>query len=92
MKTSYLACSANVSNFFSSKIFLIKILNWCDMTDSSNSDIIVRAFWRAVKVETAVPPYDTLHLKVFYPAQTSDSQLERDQGIVPNGQLFTSYN
>ncbi len=53
------------------------------MTDSSNSDVIIRAFWRAVKVETAVPPYDTLHLKVFYPAQTSDSQLERDQGIVP---------
>lgn len=31
----------------------------------------VRAFWKAIKVENAQPPYDTIQLKVFYPALTS---------------------
>jgi len=43
----------------------------------------VRAFWRAAKVETAKPPYDTIHLKVFYPALFSESEQERNLGIVP---------
>ncbi|MGK7916628.1 MAG: hypothetical protein AB4038_13955, partial [Prochloraceae cyanobacterium] len=34
----------------------------------------VRAFWRAAKVESAQSPYDTIQLKVLYPAQISDSQ------------------
>jgi pimeloyl-ACP methyl ester carboxylesterase len=51
------------------------------MTSSSNST--VRAFWRAANVENAQPPYDTIHLKVYYPAQMSGSELERDQGVVP---------
>ena len=34
----------------------------------------VRAFWKATKVENVEPPYDTIHLKVFYPALTSDNQ------------------
>ena len=34
----------------------------------------VRAFWKAVKVEDAQPPHDTIHLKVFYPALTADNQ------------------
>ena len=36
--------------------------------------MIVKAFWRAAKVESAQPPYDTIHFKVLYPAQISDSQ------------------
>jgi hypothetical protein len=42
----------------------------------------VRAFYRAAKVP-ADPPYDTIHLKIFYPARMSGSELERDMGIVP---------
>ncbi|MGF1539553.1 MAG: alpha/beta hydrolase family protein [Pleurocapsa sp.] len=48
----------------------------------------VRAFWRATKVETAQSPLDTIHLKIFYPAQMSDDQLSRNMGVVPaNSQL-----
>lgn len=43
----------------------------------------IRACFRAVKAEGATPPYDTIHLKVFYPAQRSQSQQETDLGIVP---------
>jgi len=43
----------------------------------------VRAFYDAAKVGSAQAPYDTLHLKIFYPAQLSGSQLEKDMGIVP---------
>lgn len=43
----------------------------------------VRTLFRAAKVESAQPPYDTIHLRVFYPAQMSGSELERNQGIVP---------
>lgn len=43
----------------------------------------VRAFFRAAKVETAQPPYDTIHLKVLYPARMSRSETERNMGIVP---------
>ena len=34
----------------------------------------VRSFWKATKVENTQSPYDTIHLKVFYPASTSDNQ------------------
>lgn len=47
------------------------------------SNKTVRAFFRAVKVNRAQPPYDTIHLKVTYPAQISGGELERDMGIVP---------
>lgn len=43
----------------------------------------VRTLFRAAKVESAQPPYDTIHLRVFYPAQMSGSELERNQGVVP---------
>jgi pimeloyl-ACP methyl ester carboxylesterase len=45
--------------------------------------MIVRAFFEAAKVASAAPPYDTLHLKVFYPAQMSGSEIERNMGVVP---------
>jgi dienelactone hydrolase len=43
----------------------------------------VRALFYAAKVEEASSPYDTIHLKVFYPAQMSESAQEQDMGIVP---------
>jgi predicted dienelactone hydrolase len=43
----------------------------------------IRAFFRAAKVETATPPYDTIHLKVFYPARISGSEQELNFGNVP---------
>jgi len=48
-----------------------------------NSTKTIRAFFRAVKVDSAQPPYDTIQLKVIYPARMSGSELERDLGIVP---------
>lgn len=36
--------------------------------------MIVQAFWKATKVENAQPPYDTIQIKVFYPALTPDNQ------------------
>lgn len=41
----------------------------------------VRAFFRAAKVENMPPPYDTIHLKLFYPADLSQS--DREWGEVP---------
>lgn len=43
----------------------------------------VRAFFRAVKVENATPPYDTLYLKVLYPARMPGENIESYQGSVP---------
>ena len=43
----------------------------------------VRAFFRAAKVESATPPYDTIHLKVLYPARMSGSEQKRNLGMVP---------
>ena len=34
--------------------------------------MIVRAFFQAAKVQNATPPYDTIHLKIFYPATTEE--------------------
>jgi hypothetical protein len=48
-----------------------------------NNNKIIRAFYQAVKCDRAQPPYDTIHLKVTYPAQMSGSDLERNQGIIP---------
>lgn len=43
----------------------------------------VRTLFRAAKVAAAAPPYDTLHLKVFYPARSSGSDQEQNMGNVP---------
>lgn len=43
----------------------------------------IRALFQAAKVEKASSPYDTIHLKVFYPAQMSGSEQEQNMGIVP---------
>jgi len=43
----------------------------------------IRAFFRAVQVDTAQPPYNTLHLKIIYPAKMSGGELEQNWGIIP---------
>jgi len=43
----------------------------------------VRALLRAVKVETAQAPYDTIHLRVYYPAKSSGNEQESNFGILP---------
>ncbi|MCA1995585.1 MAG: dienelactone hydrolase [Coleofasciculus sp. S288] len=43
----------------------------------------VRTFFRAAKVESAQAPYDTIHLRVLYPAKMSGSEAENNLGIVP---------
>lgn len=43
----------------------------------------VRALFRAVVVEGHPAPHNTIHLKVFYPAQLSGSEQEQTMGIVP---------
>lgn len=43
----------------------------------------IRALFRAAQVEGIAAPHNTLHLKVFYPAQSSDSDQERNLGEVP---------
>ncbi|MDY6804863.1 MAG: hypothetical protein SXA11_13790, partial [Cyanobacteriota bacterium] len=43
----------------------------------------VRAFFRAAKVESARSPYDTIQMKIFYPAQMSDGAEERNLGTLP---------
>ena len=45
--------------------------------------MIVRAFFRAAKVESAKPPYDTIHLKVLYPARMLGNEQETNFGVVP---------
>nr|WP_290222886.1 dienelactone hydrolase [Trichocoleus desertorum] len=42
----------------------------------------VQALFQAAKVTEASSPYDTIHLKVFYPAQLSDSNQETNLEIV----------
>lgn len=42
----------------------------------------VRSLFRAATVEDASSPYNTIHLKVFYPIQMSDSDQEQNLGIV----------
>ena len=43
----------------------------------------VRAFYRAARVAEAVEPYDTLMLKVYYPAASITSDAERNTGNLP---------
>ncbi|MBD2529602.1 dienelactone hydrolase [Nostoc flagelliforme FACHB-838] len=41
----------------------------------------VRAFFQAAKVEGFQPPYDTIHLKIFYPAQISRRKVQTNREI-----------
>ncbi|MEC4894667.1 MAG: dienelactone hydrolase [Oscillatoria sp. PMC 1051.18] len=44
---------------------------------------IVRSLFSATKVPGYPSPYDTLHLRVVYPAQMSDSETAKDLGVIP---------
>jgi dienelactone hydrolase len=44
--------------------------------------MLIRAFFAAAKVENTESPYDTIHLKIFYPARMSGSELETNLGVV----------
>lgn len=43
----------------------------------------VRSLFHAVRASGAAPPFDTLHLQVFYPARPEGSEDERSFGDVP---------
>lgn len=43
----------------------------------------VKAIFQAAKVEGAASPYDTIHLKIFYPAQISESSPGQNMGTFP---------
>jgi dienelactone hydrolase len=51
----------------------------------------IRAFFRAVKVESAQTPYDTIHLKVTYPGKLSGSDLEHNLGVVPPDEALAPF-
>ena len=40
---------------------------------NTNQSTIVRSFWQAIAAPEAQPPYNTVHLKIFYPSDNSDS-------------------
>ncbi len=40
----------------------------------------IRAFYQAAKVEDAQPPFDTIYLKITYPAKISNSEMENNFG------------
>ncbi|MDR9403573.1 MAG: dienelactone hydrolase [Halothece sp. Uz-M2-17] len=48
-----------------------------------NPQSTVRAFFRAIKVENTSSPYDTLHLKIYYPGQLSGDNQEQNLGVIP---------
>ncbi|MFD3677020.1 hypothetical protein [Streptomyces sp. NPDC058613] len=43
----------------------------------------VRSLWRACRVPGLKEPFDTAHLRVFYPARATGSTAERQSGVVP---------
>lgn len=43
----------------------------------------VKAIFQAAKVEGVASPYDTIHLKIFYPAQVSESSPGQNMGTFP---------
>lgn len=53
--------------------------------------MFVRAQYRAVTLPNAPAPYDRLLCKVFYPAQFSNTDMERNTGILPIIQRETPY-
>jgi hypothetical protein len=44
---------------------------------------MIRAFYRSTRVENTPAPYDTLTLKVYYPAVFGDTPNERNTGTIP---------
>ena len=48
-----------------------------------NNKIFVKALWRAAKVEKAQPPYDTIHIKILYPAKVDRTRKKTDLTPAP---------
>jgi dienelactone hydrolase len=53
--------------------------------------MLARAILRAVKINEATAPYDTMTLKIFYPAWLEDSEVVRETGILPVDTTFAPY-
>ena len=60
---------------------------------------IVKSFWKAIEVKDAQSPYNTIHLKVFYPGEASDPQnpfstvpAARDLAPLPVVIFFNGFN
>jgi len=43
----------------------------------------VRAFYRAIQIPGCTAPYDRASLKIYYPSKPTDSDEERNSGVVP---------
>ncbi|WP_420630141.1 alpha/beta hydrolase family protein [Candidatus Leptofilum sp.] len=50
----------------------------------------IRAFYRAVKGETAVSPYDSVTLKIYYPA-VLDSESAKNTGVIPADETLAPF-
>ena len=44
--------------------------------------MFIRSLYTATKIDSAIAPFDTLHLKVFYPAIATGSEAERMSGVM----------
>ncbi|MEH6586078.1 MAG: alpha/beta fold hydrolase [Halioglobus sp.] len=53
--------------------------------------MIPRAIYRAIAIPGLKPPYDRASLKIFYPAKYSDSDEERNAGVVPADTSFAPF-
>ncbi|NUM45588.1 MAG: dienelactone hydrolase [Anaerolineales bacterium] len=52
---------------------------------------MIRALYRSATVPGTKPPYDTLTIKVYYPAQFTDSPMERNTGVIPPDRAGAPY-
>ena len=52
------------------------------MSTKNSAPVIARAFFRAIEIPGFTAPYDRASLKVFYPARRTDSDEERNSGVV----------
>ncbi|NJN44723.1 MAG: hypothetical protein HC806_08405 [Anaerolineae bacterium] len=52
---------------------------------------MIRAFYRSTTVSGTNPPYNTLTLKVYYPALFTDSHQERNTGVIPPDRAGAPY-
>ena len=51
----------------------------------------VRSLFHAAKVEDISSPFDTIHLKIFYPAQMPGSELKQNMGKVPANSVLAPF-
>ena len=51
--------------------------------DRQNNKSLIRSLFRAVAIPGLESPYNVAHLRIIYPAQYSNSELERNTGLIP---------